>query len=432
MKHSKLLDRILDRLDRLDSSSVQGYILRLARERGLLETIFQTIHEGIILIDRKLHVHFANRAAIELLGLPADIAERENAPIHRYLRELNWTELLSQNPEEWERASRQEIEVFYPEHRYLQFYLLPYRDDFATDDDESLSMVAMILQDVTRQHESTDSVIQEERINAITLLAAGVAHEIGNPLNSLTIHLQLLERYFRKHQDRDEERVNAEMVDIALEEVRRLDKIINQFLTTIRPVALDLQPVSLNAVLNDTLSVMQPEIENRGVYVKTQWPEAVPEIMGDENQLKQAFYNIILNALQAMPHGGTLQIQLIPRDEWVNIQIRDTGEGIEPENLANIFDPYYTSKSGGTGLGLMIVQRIFREHGAELGIESKKGEGTLFSVKFPRRNRRIRLLEQDHPQTVTLEAVSTAAETEILAEPDTANDKPRAQGHASP
>lgn len=413
-KTSDFFDRLIDRLDRLDPSSVQNYMLKLVRERGLFSTIFQTIHEGILIIDRQLRVQFANAAATDMLGLPELTQGRDAHKISRYLRDLNWDRLMSQDPREWERAARQEIEVVYPQHRILQFYLLPYQNEF--DQDQELGMAIILLYDVTDLREQATHELESERLNAITMLAAGVAHEIGNPLNSLNLHLHLLDRLLRRQPASTDLTEAREMVATATQEVRRLDGIISQYLKAIRPAPLDVQSVQLTAVMDDTLRLLHREIEDRGVSIACDWPTEVPEIMGDANQLKQVFYNLIRNAIQAMPDGGKLRLSITLNDQVLAVGVHDTGRGISPEALGKLFTPYYTTKPDGTGLGLVIVARILRAHGAQMGVESEVNRGTTFTLRFPRRDRRTRLL--------------TGHEAPVL--PALATPPPPAADHAEP
>ncbi|MCJ8328823.1 MAG: ATP-binding protein [Lentisphaeria bacterium] len=385
---SEFINRLVERLDGLDPNSVQGYILKLTREKGLLETIFSSIREGVIIIDRTGHMQFVNRAAYTMLGLPQNVLEAEGELIQRHLKDLDWERLMSLDPEEWERVSRQQIEVFYPRYRSLLFYLLPYKND--SDPDPELGMAIIILHDITELRESAEEKIEVERLSAISLLAAGVAHEIGNPLNSLTIHLQLLERYLKNQQNNEE---GLEMMNVALDEVRRLDKIIHSFLDAVRPNPISPESVSLEALVTDTLRIMMAEIDNRKIDIYTDWGVNIPNVQGDPEQLQQAFYNIINNAIQAMSDGDSLSISQELTDDDVIIRFTDTGEGIPANMLDSIFEPYISNKDQGTGLGLVIVERIIREHGADLGIESEPGVGSTFSIKFPLRDKPIRLLE---------------------------------------
>lgn len=381
------LDRLIERMDRLDPASLQTYVLRLVREKGFLETIFNTIREGVIVIDQARRVRFVNSAAQALLGVGEDAAGQR---VDRYLREVDWRQLLSADPHQWHRVSRQEIEVFYPRHRYLSFYVVPVS---SLDGDSNIPLAVLIFHDITAAHEDTEKHIESRRVEAITMLAAGVAHELGNPLNSLNIHLQLLSRSLRNIPDGALRRDAQDLLAVATHEVARLDGIVTNFLHAVRPLPPQLSPLDLRVVLEETLAFMRQEIENRDIHVQAVFPDLLPRVLGDADQLKQAFYNLIKNAVQAMSGGGRLQIVCSTRPDFLDVRFIDTGGGISAEQMTHIMEPYYTTKAGGTGLGLLIVERIVRGHGGELGIASEAGQGSVFTLSLPLRERQVRLLE---------------------------------------
>ena len=249
----------------------------------------------------------------------------------------------------------------------------------------------MMLRDVTRDREQEADLVESERLNAVKLLAAGVAHEIGNPLNALHIHLQLLEREIR---DLDAERSDElhELVEIANNEVSRLDVIITQFLRAVRPAKPDPTNTAIDELLRQTLNLLRDEISDRSVEVQLSIPESVPQISVDRDQMKQAFFNVIRNAIQAMPDGGALEITISSSDTFQAITFRDSGVGIAAEDLARIFEPYHTTKTEGSGLGMMIVQRIVQDHGGQIEVRSKPETGTAITILLPRYDRRTRLL----------------------------------------
>ena len=385
------LDRLIERLDRLDPASVQTYVLRLLREKGFMETVFNTIKEGVIVIDRQLKIHYFNAAARNLLGLQDDFTGHR---IDRYLREVQWHRIMTADAAEWQRISLQEIEVFYPVHRYLSFYLVPLQGG---DTASPIPLIVLILHDVTGQYQDAQKTIESQKVQAITMLAAGVAHEIGNPLNSLTIHLQLLQRRLNQCVAPADAQEANELLEVASQEVTRLDSIINNFLRAIRPVEPHLERLQVQAVLTEVLGFMHQEIEDRNVLVETSLPENMPLVMGDSGQLKQAFYNIVKNAIQAMPEGGLLRIGGETRENFLEIRFADTGKGIPSEHFPRIMEPYFTTRPDGTGLGLMIVDRIIRSHGGELGIDSIPGSGTVFTIRLPLHERQLRLLRAAPP-----------------------------------
>lgn len=382
---SAFLDKLMERLDRLDAGSLQSQFLRLANDKGLLETIFHAIQEGLVVLDADGLIRYANRAAEKLLGFSAEQAA--GYPIARYLREIDWSLVLDLDADEWSKLISREIEITYPEHRFLDFYVVPLT---AVEVEQRGAVV--ILRDVTRDRESSTRTIESERLHAITLLAAGVAHEIGNPLNSLTIHLQLLERELREV-PAEQSASMKELLEVAQREVTRLDQIISQFLRALRPSQPALEKTDLKDVLQQTLEFLKHEIRDRDILVEVEVAEDVPHASLDRNQIKQAFFNIIRNAMQAMANGGLLKIAVTCNDRFVIVSFTDTGPGIPPENLGSLFEPYFTTKAEGTGLGLMIVQRIVRDHGGEIEVRSEPNKGTTFTLFLPRDERRIRLLK---------------------------------------
>lgn len=383
MPNSSFFDKIIGKLDPTDQNNIQAYIQRMSRERGFIETVFNTINEGIIVIDGKLNISYLNHAARNILGLPDDV---EGEPISKFLKELEWNDLRNSDGV-WVKTYRREFEVLYPVRRILLSYIVPLEST-----DSKGNSATLILHDITESRERTREIIESEKMEMISLLAAGVAHEVGNPLNSLNIHLQLLKRLMDSKVDSPSTSEALELIEVANSEVERLDRIINQFLQALRHKPPTLMRCDLKPILVGCLTLLKEEIENRSVDVKCEWNDALPSIMGDETQLTQAFFNLIKNAIQAMPNGGTLDVKCDYDDNSVKLEFIDSGVGIPSDLIGNVTSPYITSKDDGHGLGLMVVERVVRSHGAELEIDSVPGKGTTFTIIFPRSTKKIRLL----------------------------------------
>jgi len=390
---SGFLEKLVARLDRVERGEVRQIVKRLIREKGFLEKVFEALQEGVILLDPKGVIEFVNQAACRFFGLDADRANGEL--ISTQVRGLDWQNLMRPG-----KVVSRDLEVYYPENRYLNFYLSP------VDDEEHAGATlgyVMLVRDLTRTRAEAEETLESERLNALTLLAAGVAHEIGNPLNSLDIHLQLLERKLRKLPAGDRQGLE-EHLGTARDEIGRLDSILRQFLHAVRPTTPQRERSHLHTILHDALKLLQPELESRGISVELQLDEELPQLSLDPGQFQQVFYNLLRNAYQALKGGdGRITIRSRFTDYEVELSIADNGTGISPEHMGAIFEPYRTTKSSGTGLGLLIVRRIVREHGGEISIESEEDQGTKVTIHLPRNEKGVRLLGTPEP-VIDLEA----------------------------
>jgi signal transduction histidine kinase len=219
------------------------------------------------------------------------------------------------------------------------------------------------------------------RVASLGRLTAGVAHEVKNPLNAMTIHLELLREKMAAGASTES---TSEHVDIIGREIRRLDDVVQGFLKFARPEELTLQPVSPVELTRDVLKMIEPEADAAGVTLSSVYATNVPPIEADASILRQALVNLAKNAIQAMPNGGRLDVACAPtKDGRVEIRVADTGVGISPQNLAKIFDLYFTTKPSGTGIGLSLVYRTIQLHNGDIDVESTPGEGTTFIIKLP-------------------------------------------------
>lgn len=408
---SGFLEKLIHRIGRVSPEDLEEYVVRLAKEKGFFETVFNTIQEGIIVTDIGGKILYINNAACSMFGIRTDDAVGKR--LSERVRGIDWDSLAKA-----EHITSRDMEVFYPENRYLNFYVAPMTVEAPVppppkkrhpENNEpemeihELIGFAMIVRDITESRRSAQETIESERLNALTLLAAGVAHEIGNPLNSLHIHLQLLERRLRKL-DPEERAPLAESVEIARGEVQRLDFIITEFLKAIRPSEPQMERGNVNDVINEAVSFLEAEITDRDIQIEKELRTDLPVVQMDRNQLKQAFYNVIRNSFQAMKTGGILRVTTDYDDTFVQVIFADSGEGISPENMSKLFQPFFTTKSHGTGLGLLIVRRIVREHGGEIDIETGEGKGLRLTIRLPHRNKQVRMLEAGNLAEVRSEA----------------------------
>ena len=374
--------------------------------------MFNAIQEGVIVTYSKGRFTYLNDAACGLFGLEA--GEVIGKRLDERIRGLDWESLTQSSG-----PVSHDMEIFYPQNRFINFYVVPLvmepREpavaggaDSGTNEgvrvghggmgstpeattSEKVGHV-MILRDITQSRRTAQQTIESERLNALTLLAAGVAHEIGNPLNSLHIHLQLMERSLQKLHDGAKTELEHS-IEVARSEVNRLDSIVTQFLKAIRPSRPQLRPENVNIIVEEAVRFFTPELQDREIVVEQELRSDLPLLQLDRDQMKQAFYNVIKNSLEAVHRHGALRIRTDLDDTHVIIQFVDSGGGMSAEKLSRVFEPYFTTKPSGTGLGLLIVRRIVREHGGELSIESTEGKGLTVTIRLPYIDKRIRMLE---------------------------------------
>jgi signal transduction histidine kinase len=238
-----------------------------------------------------------------------------------------------------------------------------------------VGVVTGILSD--RQRKANESLRRAEGLRTLGEMAAGMAHEVKNPLAAIRSSAQILAGHVTGK--------DAEFAGIVVSEVDRLNKVVNEFLDYARPAPLRREPVRLSALLDSCLKLLAPVIRDKGVNVRTVYPEAETTVNADPAQLRQVFLNLILNAIQAVDNQCCVEVSVRESGHETRATVKDNGPGIPSDKLKNVFEPFYTTKPGGTGLGLPIAQRIVAEHGGRLVIESTPGAGTTATVILPGR-----------------------------------------------
>ena len=389
------LDRVLGRLDDLDEVNLGILVQRLARERKLLETVFDVIRDGVLVLDEKGFLTYSNQQGRNLIGLKENHSEKINIrkASPEIARALGMDR--TQDPSYPEVVMR-EMQISYPEVRQLRIYAVPIERSVSKNDESEKAGLAVVMTDFTEELDDLNAKIESEKVSSIMDLAAGVAHELGNPLNSINIHLQLLERKLKA----DEHGAKMQKsLQSCIKEVQRLDGIISHFLKAIRPSDPDFKKINLLKIVEETVRIREKELNAKKISVSMEAGVREPMIHADAEQIKQVFFNVIGNALDAVGENSTIRIVTGIDDHYVFAKIVDQGTGIKKEDISRVFEPYFTTKKSGHGIGMMIVHRIMRDHGGEVGIDSKEGSGTIVTLNFPRKSIRRTLLESTKSET---------------------------------
>jgi len=353
--------------------------------------IIQSLDSGLLTIDLSGRMNFLNRTAEKILNRRED--DLKNVFIHNFFPGIAGVlEDLKNKPADLPPDSRR-YEISYSNEMrgetYLGFSISP-----LTDPAGSLKGYTLIFQDITRIKEMEEQMKRYDRMAAIGSLAAGMAHEIRNPLASLSGSIQMLksELSLDEHQEH--------LMEITLRESERLNALITDFLLFAHPPQIRQSSMEIGIILDETLELFtHSPVFHEHIRISRAHRNGKAEAMVDPDQMKQVFWNLLINAAQALPDGGDIRIQVEKTNEackgnapfqspwrktdWVKISIADSGNGIAPKEKEKIFEPFYTTKEGGTGLGLSIVHKIVENHNGVIRVDSDVGKGAVFTLFLP-------------------------------------------------
>ncbi len=343
----------------------------LSRIRAFSNSLVENMPIGLVAADGEGSVTAFNQTAEAILGRKAGdvLGKQAEEVLPGSCREL-FRQLADDR-----RIVEQEIDCAVSEGRTIPLEVIA-----TTLHEEGGAFLGRVLlfRDMTEMRRLKQEIIRSQRLASLGSLAAGVAHEIRNPLSSL----KGFATYFReRYADNPDDRETAETM---ISEVDRLNRVITQLLEFARPLTMNRLPTSIQTVIRHALRTVEGQTRERGIAIETDLPPEIGEIPLDADRISQVFLNLFLNAIAAMDQGGILRISLKRRDDrTIRIAIADTGAGIRKEDLPRVFDPYFTTKPSGTGLGLPIVQKIVEAHGGEILLESEPGRGTTAILLLP-------------------------------------------------
>jgi signal transduction histidine kinase len=394
--------KALRKLNKLTAEQIQELLVSAAGEIDRLETVLDSITEGILVCDTDNCLVLANKYAWRFL--PADACDPEHSPVWNIIRDEKVRDFFETTLSNRDRVEDRE---FYMEfkgiQRLLSISVLPLVRD------HQITGSLIYVEDITEKRNKEAQLRRAENLASLTTLAAGVAHEIKNPLGSLSIHIQLIQKAMARNREiygkvhshgKDDGSGNTESyfnlldkyIGVVNEEIDRLNRIVVDFLFAVRPMTLEYREGDINALIGELTEFVWHELGQARIKCTLDLDPDLRRFRFDERYIKQVLLNLIKNAIAAMPNGGTLSITTKEKDGEVHISVKDTGIGIPEDNLPKIFEPYFTTRDNGSGLGLTLVFKIIREHRGEITVKSKEGEGTTFFIVLPIPQKERRLI----------------------------------------
>ncbi len=369
----RFIKRALEKLDLMSHDNIRSLIKDLSTENELLEMVFESMTDGVVVTDKRHRILIHNKSSERLLPfIKGELIEKK---LFDVIDDKDISSFIKEKLILKDRVFDSDFTLENDVNRIIACSIIPLVYS------GSIQGSLLHIEDVTEKREKESRLRRAESLAALTTLTAGVAHEIKNPLASIGIHIQLMQKIM-KNKDKIKTNKIQNHVEILTEEVDRLNMIVVDFLFAVRPMDTKLIATSINKIITDLIGFVKFELEESKISVDLDLNQ-VPEIPLDEKLLKQALLNLIKNAQDAMPDGGKLIIRTTYKNDTLKLEISDTGTGIDENLKMKIFEPYFTTKGFSSGLGLTLVFKIIKEHKGDISLKTKPKEGTTFILSFP-------------------------------------------------
>lgn len=379
----KFLQRALEKIDKMDRDQIRHLVADIAAETELLEMVMESMSDGVVVTDPADRILLVNKSAERMLPFFTD--ELAEKVLWETIQDKEIARFFRHSLSSLDKIIDREFTLSNGLTRTLALSVMPLVRQGAIQGN------VIHIEDISEKRAKEARLRRAESLAALTTLTAGVAHEIKNPLASIGIHIELIKKEMSGKQKISTRKVRENLTVIA-EELERLNRIVVDFLFAVRPMNTELVHDDLNRLVRELMEFLKFELERAQIRVELELLEPSPHIQLDEKYMKQALLNIVKNAISAMPHGGILRIESLRSANQLVLKVSDTGVGIPEENLDKIFEPYYTTKEFGSGLGLTLVYKIVKEHLGDIAVSSKVEEGTTFSLSFPVPQKEKRLI----------------------------------------
>lgn len=383
----EFIRRALQKTARMNTEQMQSLLSLITEEYELLDAVLDSISTGVVVCDT-FHIMVQNNKAASRI-LPMESYDAQDRPVWTNIRDPDIAEFVHKTIENQDTVISKEFlleDLSFS--RYISISVLPLVRS------KRVRGTVITIEDITEKRNEEMRHRRLESLASLTNLAASVAHEIKNPLGSISIYVQLIRKNLRLS-GKEVSPENIKYLDIVDEEIERLNKIVVDFLFAVRPLKFEFVSLDFNAMIRSLGTFFTEELNQAGISLRLDLSEDLPFIKGDERFLRQMMINLVKNAMAAMISGGIIEIKTWLMDDFVNLSIEDTGSGIPEDELHKIFEPYFTTKVDGTGLGLTMTYKVVKEHGGDIRVQSEKNKGTCFTISLPVLRRAQKMLEYE-------------------------------------
>lgn len=383
---NNFINRAVKKSSKMNEVQLRSLVQNIFEEYSLLDSMIDSLNDGVVILDANNKVIKVNKALFLIFNANAS----ENISIGEIIDDEEINNFINFTILNQEKCSGKEFFIQRKDqNQYISLSILPLVSN------KKIHGTIIIISNITEKKINEIKRQRLESLARLTTAAASISHEIKNPLAAISIHVQLAKKSIVANENIFNEKMKKHF-SVIEEEIDRLNKIVVDFLFAVRPIKFEFRMVNINSIITSIVDTFQDEFKKYNIQIEKRLDEQLPPLQGDERFLRQAFINIIVNSKQAMlENGGILCISTMREENAVVVLISDSGDGIPHDILNKIFEPYFTTKDSGTGLGLTMTYKVIKEHGGDILVYSDLGNGASFKILLPIVNDKSILLITD-------------------------------------
>lgn len=416
--------RVSEKLDKLSLAQLHRLIQDFCGKNELFSSIFQSLQSGLLIVDENYLLININKAAERYLPLKSSFEKNsDEEPVYNYIDDDEISKFLKDCHENSRTnvSSEYTVKTSGGQARFIDIYVTPLVQGKSSDGNQTLLGSIIRIEDVTEKKNQEILLHRMETLAGLTNIAASVAHEIKNPLGAISIHIQLIQKAVKKKRDFDgklpDPKFLENYLDVINQEIDNLNKIVVDFLMAVRPISANLELVNPDKLLKATFDFFKPELESKKIKTEISLNKKDVRLLIDQKLFREVIVNLATNSVQAIEskqeenvdltqkYSGIISLKTRIKDDKYIISFSDNGCGMDEKTLSRIFEPYYTTKANGTGLGMAMSYKIIKEFSGDIQVDSKKGGGCLFTITLPvpQKDRRLLTFKNENQKRIGVE-----------------------------